>query len=198
MHRSARLATHTAAAVAVVALGLAPSAYAGDADQLEVTPATAPPGATVTVSTTACGATGKGLGDASELDADDFEVRPGTGEDKAKGQFTVPQGTAPGTYTIGVSCDNGKEADRDLEVAAGPSGSPVAPAPSAPPASDWTAPDDDWAKPSTKSSTKPDATPEPTRPSGHVQTGVGGSVRPDTAQIATGAGVIAAAAISGG
>ncbi|TRV82136.1 hypothetical protein FKN01_01035 [Streptomyces sp. 130] len=37
----------------------------------------------------------------------------------------------------------------------------------------------------------------PTAPSGHVKTGVGGSVGPDTTQIAAGAGVIAAAAVGG-
>lgn len=173
MHSSARLVTSTAAAVAVVALGLTAPAYAGDVGRLEITPATAAPGTTVTVSTTACGPNGEGLGDAGDLDAEDFEVRPGTHKEDATGQFTVPQGTAPGTYTIGVTCDNGKEADGDLEVTAGSS------------SSGWAKPDDGWAK------------PEPTKPSGHVQTGVGGSVRPDTAQIAAGAGVIAAAAVGG-
>ncbi|MYW12105.1 hypothetical protein GT034_27695, partial [Streptomyces sp. SID2563] len=37
----------------------------------------------------------------------------------------------------------------------------------------------------------------PTAPSGHVKTGVGGSVGPDTTQIAAGAGVLAAAAVGG-
>ncbi|MEU9618059.1 MULTISPECIES: hypothetical protein [unclassified Streptomyces] len=37
----------------------------------------------------------------------------------------------------------------------------------------------------------------PTGPSGHVKTGVGGSVRSDTSQIAAGAGVLAAAAVGG-
>ncbi|GAA3485354.1 hypothetical protein [Streptomyces yanii] len=37
----------------------------------------------------------------------------------------------------------------------------------------------------------------PTSPSGHVKTGVGGSVRPDTSQIAAGAGVLAASAVGG-
>ncbi|MEU7296028.1 hypothetical protein [Streptomyces exfoliatus] len=35
------------------------------------------------------------------------------------------------------------------------------------------------------------------RPSGHVQTGVGGSVGPDTAQVTAGAAVLAAAAVGG-
>ncbi|MFI5748102.1 hypothetical protein ACIBBE_19615 [Streptomyces sp. NPDC051644] len=37
----------------------------------------------------------------------------------------------------------------------------------------------------------------PDAPSGHVKTGVGGSVRPDTTQIAAGAGVLAATAVGG-
>ncbi|MFJ8856896.1 hypothetical protein ACIRD8_00510 [Streptomyces sp. NPDC102451] len=39
--------------------------------------------------------------------------------------------------------------------------------------------------------------PSPSRPSGHVGTGVGGSAAPDTAQLAAGAGLVAAAALSG-
>lgn len=37
----------------------------------------------------------------------------------------------------------------------------------------------------------------PTGPTGHVKTGVGGSVRPDSTQIAAGAGVLATAAVGG-
>ncbi|MFE9960771.1 hypothetical protein ACFYSV_00800, partial [Streptomyces sp. NPDC005525] len=37
----------------------------------------------------------------------------------------------------------------------------------------------------------------PSGPSGHVKTGVGGSVRPDTTQIAAGVGVLAASAVGG-
>ncbi|MFE7710721.1 hypothetical protein ACFU6I_34195 [Streptomyces sp. NPDC057486] len=42
-----------------------------------------------------------------------------------------------------------------------------------------------------------DSSTVPTSPSGHVNTGVGGSVRPDTSQIAAGAGVLAASAVGG-
>ncbi|WP_327249771.1 hypothetical protein [Streptomyces sp. NBC_01320] len=42
-----------------------------------------------------------------------------------------------------------------------------------------------------------DSSTVPTSPSGHVKTGVGGSVRPDTSQIAAGAGVLAASAVGG-
>ncbi|NEE60913.1 hypothetical protein G3M55_92440, partial [Streptomyces sp. SID8455] len=94
MRSPARLVTGTAtAAVTVIALGLtvAPSAYAGDDfGRLEITPATAPPGSTVTVNTTACGPKGSGIGDANSLDAGDFEVRKGTHKEVLVGQFTVP------------------------------------------------------------------------------------------------------------
>ncbi|MET8326592.1 hypothetical protein [Streptomyces sp. NPDC005181] len=42
-----------------------------------------------------------------------------------------------------------------------------------------------------------DSFDSPTGPSGHVKTGVGGSVRSDTTQIAAGAGVLAASAVGG-
>ncbi|MFF2960893.1 hypothetical protein ACFVT1_18690 [Streptomyces sp. NPDC057963] len=47
------------------------------------------------------------------------------------------------------------------------------------------------------SSSGRDGSSVPTGPSGHVKTGVGGSVRSDTSQIAAGAGVLAAAAVGG-
>lgn len=120
------------------------------------------------MNTTACGPNGSGIGDANSLDAGDFEVSAGTHKEVVVGRFTVPHDTKPGTYGIGVVCDNGKEAGGDLEVTKG-GGSPK---------------------------------PEPYesahhRPSGHVRTGVGGSVGPDTAQIAAGAGVLVAAAVGG-
>lgn len=172
MRSPARLVTGTAAAaLTVAALGLTlatPSAYAGDLGRLEITPATATPGATVTVNTTACGPNGSGIGDANSLDAGDFEVSAGTHKEVVVGRFTVPHDTRPGTYGIGVVCDNGKEAGGDLEVTKG------------------------------GGSHRPDPLkPDHHRPSGHVRTGVGGSVGPDTAQIAAGVGVIAAAAVGG-
>ncbi|RPK65289.1 hypothetical protein EES43_08290 [Streptomyces sp. ADI96-02] len=171
MRSPARLVTGTAsAAITVVALGLAvaPSAYAGDFGRLELTPATAVPGAKVTVNTTACGPRGSGIGDANALDAGDFEVRSGEQKEVAVGRFTVPHETRPGSYEIVVSCDNGKEAVGDLEVIGG--GRPERP--------DHERPDQE-------------------RPSGHVRTGVGGSVRPDSTQVALGVGVIGMAAVGG-
>ncbi|GAA2984796.1 hypothetical protein [Streptomyces fulvorobeus] len=177
MRSPARLVTGTAAAaLTAAALGLTlatPSAHAGDLGRLEITPATATPGATVTVNTTACGPDGMGIGDANSLDAGDFELSPGTHKEAAIGRFTVPHDTKPGTYRIGVSCDNGKEAAGDLEVTGG--GGHHKPDPH-----------------------KPDPyRPDHDRPAGHVRTGVGGSVGPDTTQMAAGAGVIAAAAVGG-
>ncbi|MFG3404720.1 hypothetical protein [Streptomyces sp. NPDC048142] len=164
MRSPARLVTGTVgAAFTVIAFGLtaaAPSAYAGDFGRLEITPATAAPGATVTVNTTACGKKGSGIGDANSLDAGDFEVRPGTHKEVVVGRFTVPHDTRAGTYEIIVSCDNGKDAVGDLRVIGG--GKPI-----------------------------------PDRPSGHVRTGVGGSVEPDSTQVALGVGVIGLAAVGG-
>lgn len=166
MRSPARLMTGTAsAAVTVIALGLtaAPSAYAGDFGRLEITPATAAPGAQVTVSTTACGPRGAGIGDANSLDAGDFEVRRGTQKEVLTGRFTVPRDTRPGVYEIVVSCDSGKDAVGDLEVIGGGK----------------------HEKPGHQ------------RPSGHVRTGVGGSVEPDSTQVALGVGVIGTAAVGG-
>ncbi|MFJ1592495.1 hypothetical protein ACIOD0_19930 [Kitasatospora albolonga] len=165
MRSPARLMTGTAsAAVAVIALGLtaAPSAYADSFGRLEITPATAPPGAKVTVNTTACGPKGSGVGDANSLHAGDFEVRRGTHKEVLVGQFTVPHDTRPGVYEVIVSCDNGKDAVGDLKVIGGGK-----------------------------------HTPDHDRPSGHVRTGVGGSVEPNSTQVALGVGVIGMAAVGG-
>ncbi|WP_405722178.1 hypothetical protein [Streptomyces sp. NBC_00046] len=50
---------------------------------------------------------------------------------------------------------------------------------------------------SSSSGRRPSDSGGPTGPTGHVKTGVGGSVRPDTTQIAAGAGVLAATAVGG-
>ncbi|WP_443042878.1 hypothetical protein [Streptomyces sp. NBC_00370] len=122
---------------------------------LEVTPASAPPGATVTVNTTACGPGGYAKGDARELGAGEFELKAETHKEVVVGHFTVPDGARPGTYRIVAKCKNGKEADGDVTVRAH------------------------------------------SGPVGHVKTGVGGSVGPDTTQIAAGTAVLAAAAVGG-
>ncbi|MFD9504103.1 hypothetical protein [Streptomyces sp. NPDC060035] len=192
MRSPARLVTGTAAAaLSAVALGLAtaaPPAYAGDLGKLEFAPASAAPGTSVTVSTTACGPDGAGIGDANDLGAGDFDLKPGTHKEVVTGRFTVPQGTESGTYVVAVSCDDGKEATGDLEVTAG-SGSAAS--------AGWPKPEETVEPTASSGWPRPEPEPRPTRPSGHVGTGVGGSVGPDTAQIAAGVGVLGAAALGG-
>ncbi|MEU0132446.1 hypothetical protein ABZ172_00120 [Streptomyces sp. NPDC006296] len=53
------------------------------------------------------------------------------------------------------------------------------------------------AKPPVPPEHRPTTAPTPSRPSGHVGTGVGGSAAPDTAQLAAGAGLVGAAAVAG-
>ncbi|MCX4677393.1 hypothetical protein OG413_19145 [Streptomyces sp. NBC_01433] len=201
MRSPARLVTGTAsAALTVMALGLttaAPSAYAGELGRLEITPASAAPGATVTVSTTACGPEGSGIGDANSLDAGDFEVRRGTHKESAVGQFTVPHDSVPGTYEIGVSCDNGKEAAGDLEVTAGGKHNPAESKPGHDRPSENDQPSEHDRPAENDRPSEHDQSSEHDRPSGHVKTGVGGSVRPDTTQIAAGVGVLGAATAGG-
>ncbi|MFV0130007.1 hypothetical protein ACLGI4_20255 [Streptomyces sp. HMX112] len=125
MRTTARPPTGTATAPALVALGTvvalgAPAAYAGDFEALEVHPSSAAPGTTVTVSTTACGPEdGRGAGDARSLGAGEFELVPGTHEEIVVGRFTLPAHARPGTYAIGVACDNGRSATGDLVVGQG-------------------------------------------------------------------------------
>ncbi|NEC64827.1 hypothetical protein [Streptomyces sp. SID9727] len=242
-----------AAALAAAALGLgavAPSAYGDEQALLRITPASAVPGATVTVDTTACGGDSAATGDASALDAPEFPLAPASLEEALAGSFRVPGGVAPGSYGIGVDCANGKKATGEIEVkaadrAAGtedPAATADSPTydfsdleglggdedtegldgldaeaagsglvPDAPAEAGRTTPterptgsgrdetgtgrDESGAGRETPSGHRTSAAP--TAPSGHVKTGVGGSVGPDTTQIAAGAGVLAAAAVGG-
>ncbi|WP_406287898.1 hypothetical protein [Streptomyces sp. NBC_00209] len=263
MRRPARLVTGTAAAaLAAAALGLsaaAPSAYGDEAATLRISPASAAPGATVTVDTTACGGDSAATGDASALDAPEFPLAPVSLEEALAGSFRVPGGVAPGSYGIGVDCANGEKATGEIEVKAAGSSrdetdgagaeEPAAPAGAADsPTYDFSDLDglggdedteglDGLDAESAGAARVPDAPAEagrgtpterptgsgrdetgsgrdetgagretptghrtsaaPTAPSGHVKTGVGGSVGPDTTQIAAGAGVLAAAAVGG-
>ncbi|MYY01376.1 hypothetical protein GT035_03985 [Streptomyces sp. SID4913] len=286
-----------AAALATAALGLsaaAPSAYGDEPAPLRITPASAAPGATVTVDTTACGSDTGATGDASALDAPRFPLAPATLEEVLAGSFRVPGGIEPGPYSIGVECANGKEATGEVEVRAadrasgdsaagasrdsgsgaassdgtassdGPAEAPGAsdydftgpnglggqdgqdgqdgregldgrdaldgldeaeaagsalvpdapaeagrttpterPAPSghqSAPGRDEAGSGSGWDETGSgghETPTGPRTSAAPTAPTGHVKTGVGGSVGPDTTQIAAGAGVLAAAAVGG-
>lgn len=279
MRSPARLVTGTAAAaLAAAALGLcaaAPSAYGDELGPLEITPASAAPGTTVTVNTTACGGDTRATGDASSLDASRFALAPATLKEVLAGSFRVPGNIEPGPYSIDVACENGKEATGEIEVkAAGTAGkddadpagtagkdsadpagkdgagaartdtAPGDPAENSPAdaglptdpdgSSDYDSTGLDEAE-AAGSALVPDSgtdpgrgtpserpspsghessaardsssdyeTPSgrrtsaaPTAPTGHVRTGVGGSVGPDTTQIAAGAGVLAATAVGG-
>ncbi|WP_031070233.1 hypothetical protein [Streptomyces sp. NRRL S-118] len=197
----------TGTALAVVSLGAlaTPSAYAGDLAALEVYPSSAAPGETVTVNTTACGKNGHGVGDAGSLGAGEFKLAPGTHKEVVVGQFKVPHHTKPGTYAINVSCHNGKTATGDLVVVHGGGGKDTG-------GKDTGGKDtggldtggmdtgglDTGGKHTGGMDTGGlDTGGQGDVPSGHVKTGVGGSVGPDTAQIAAGAAVLAAAAVGG-
>ncbi|WNI34365.1 hypothetical protein [Streptomyces sp. ITFR-6] len=288
MRSPARLVTGTAAsALAAAALGLctaAPSAYADGPGPLEITPASAAPGATVTVNTKACGSDTGATGDAGSLEASRFALAPATLKEVLAGSFRVPGNVEPGPYSIDVACENGRKATGEIEVeAAGTTGkdgaasrtapapdgsddrspadtgdssaydspadssadSPAADAGSDPSAYDSTGldeaeaagsalvPDSPTAPGRGTSSERPSpsghessgthdssashdsstgrddsssdhetpsghrASAAPTAPTGHVKTGIGGSVGPDTTQIAAGAGVLAATAVGG-
>ncbi|MEV4437549.1 hypothetical protein AB0K09_00790 [Streptomyces sp. NPDC049577] len=178
------------AALTITALGLAGApALAGDYGKLEISPGTSSPGATVTVNTMACGPGGHGTGDASAVGGPAaFELKAGTGQEAVAGEFKVPDSAKPGTYGIGMRCDNGKEATGDLVVAGG-----------------------DWSKPSPSMSMSPSMAPSmsmspsmgmsmaPAKPpKGGMKTGVGGtSDGSGTAEIVAGATVLAVAAIGG-
>ncbi|MFJ8393951.1 hypothetical protein [Streptomyces sp. NPDC094144] len=296
MRSPARLVTGTAAAaLTAAALGLcaaAPSAYADESGPLEITPASAAPGTTVTVNTKACGSDTGATGDAGSLEASRFALAPATLKEVLAGSFRVPGNVEPGPYSIDVACENGKKASGRIEVeAAGTTGedgaaSRAAPAPdgsddrsptdtgdsSAYDSSTYDSPADspaadagtdpsaydsagldeaeaagsalvpdsptapgqdpsserpspsghestgthdssagrDDSSASHDSSTGRDSSSDretppsghrtsaaPTAPTGHVKTGIGGSVGPDTTQIAAGAGVLAATAVGG-
>jgi hypothetical protein len=109
MRRTARLLTGSALAVAAAGLAAAP-AYAGDTRSLEVFPATAVPGADVTVNTAACGPDGSAIGDATAVGAGTFTLVPSTHEQDAIGRFRVPPGAQPGTYEIVAKCAGSRKA----------------------------------------------------------------------------------------
>ncbi|WP_228977617.1 hypothetical protein [Streptomyces sp. DH12] len=171
MRTTARSLTGTALAAVCLGALAAPAAYAGDFERLEVSPSVANPGTTVTVSTRACG-DGHGIGDAQALGAAEFKLRPEGPKGLATGRFRVPEHTKPGTYGIGVACDNGKTATGDLVVKQGGGASH-------------------------HPTHQPTHQPTHEGPHGHVKTGVGGSVGPDATRIATGVAVLAGTAVAG-
>ncbi|RCH69289.1 hypothetical protein DT019_05065 [Streptomyces sp. SDr-06] len=216
--RTARLLTSALLASAAV-LGPAGSlAYAENAPggSLELWPSSASPGTTVTANTTACGSAARGTGDANAVGAGDFQMSVSTHKEVLAGQFQVAPRAQPGTFRISVSCENGKVVEAQLTVTAGSDrdrhthdkssewndqrGKDKAPEwndprgkDKAPEWNDQHAKDKSWDW----GGQGHDKSWETNDPRGHVKTGVGGSVGPDTTEIAVGAAVLAAAAVGG-
>ncbi|MYW65551.1 hypothetical protein GTY65_16015 [Streptomyces sp. SID8379] len=105
-----------AAAFAVAVTGLAATPAGASQGGLEVFPATAAPGSTVTVDTTACGAHGMASGDAGAIGAGTFTLAPEEQAADAAGRFTVPASAQPGTYEIVARCSDGTRVTGDLIV----------------------------------------------------------------------------------
>ncbi|MEU7277358.1 hypothetical protein AB0A69_00965 [Streptomyces sp. NPDC045431] len=198
----------TGTVLAVASLGgiavASPTAYAGDLGRLEVYPSSAAPGQTVTVNTTACGKNGKGVGDAGSLGAGEFKLAPGTHQEVVIGQFRVPAHAKPGTYAISVACQNGKTATGDLTVTqaagggtGGTGGTDIGGKETGGHAQEQPPQQQLPEQPREQAQEQGHASGVGHVPSGPVKTGVGGSVGPDTAQIAAGAAVLAAAAVGG-
>ncbi|KNB50209.1 hypothetical protein [Streptomyces caatingaensis] len=172
--RTARVLAGAVLTIAVAGLPCAP-AFAGDFEKLEIEPGAASAGATVTVSTPACGKQGVGTGDASAVGGPSaFELKPGAHKELVVGQFRIPDVAKAGTYGIGVKCKNGKEATGDVVVGTGGrDGGGASPAPM-----------------------KPGKAVSP--PKGPVKTGAGGtSEGSGTSEIVAGAAVLAVAAVGG-
>ncbi|MDX3182845.1 MULTISPECIES: hypothetical protein [Streptomyces] len=206
MRSPARLVTGTAAAaLTAAALGLAiPSAHADGLGGPEPTVATAAPdpadcGSADTAPAVSCdsggvaaddpGGTEDGLDPLAGLGAEDPDAvdgpdpagEPGTPDDPAaESELSWPRTEEGGTGT-------GDEAGAVQRPGTGTGTRPAPPSETAPGS----------AEPPVPPGHRPTPTDGPSRPSGHVGTGVGGSAAPDTAQLATGAGLVAAAAVAG-
>jgi hypothetical protein len=203
MRSTSRLLPVIALALGSTCLGL-PAAYAGDRDALEVVPSPAKPGTTVTVSTAACDEEGHGKDEREkdehgkgEREKDEREKDSGEDEDKRDdSNKDEREKDGHGKDSLGTgdarSLDAGEfrlSAATHKEVAVGR----------------FTVPDD--TDPGTyeikvrcKNGNKAHGDLEVREhrgPVGHVSTGVGGSVGPDTTQIAAGVAVLAAAAVGG-
>ncbi|MFI2782742.1 hypothetical protein [Streptomyces sp. ALB3] len=206
MRSPARLVTGTAAAaLTVAALGAAaPSAYADGLGRPEFAAATVAPG------TTDCGPEGAAGGDAllcesgdttagdpepaDGLESGDAEplegLDPLDGPDTAEDPAAALEPSWPETDEESTA-DTGDEAGGVRQPGTG-TGSAPGTKPGTPPGTEPGS-----AEPPVPPGHRPTAAPSPSRPSGHVGTGVGGSATPDTAQLVAGGGLVAAAAVGG-
>ncbi|QKW06356.1 hypothetical protein HUT18_08035 [Streptomyces sp. NA04227] len=124
--RTVRMLAPVALALAAVGPAAA-DALAADGPALRVYPASAEPGATVTVNTAACAADGTAHGDASTVGAEAFTLAPSAHESEVIGQFRVPVSAQPGTYEIRANCPGGGVASGDLVLTLAGAGRQVSP-----------------------------------------------------------------------
>ncbi|WLQ66571.1 MULTISPECIES: hypothetical protein [Streptomyces] len=206
MRSPARLVTGTAAAaLTAAALGLAiPSAHADGLGGPERTAATAAPdpadcGSVDTTAEVPCDSGGVAADDPGGVeDGLDPLADPGAGEpEELDGPDPADEPATPDdpAAVSGPSWPQTEEGDTGTGDDAGAverpgTGTGTRPAPPS-------ETDPGSAKPPVPPGHRPTPAPSPSRPSGHVGTGVGGSAAPDTAQLATGAGLVGAAAVAG-
>lgn len=99
------------AALTVAVTGITTTTvFAADAGNIEVDPSPARAGATVTLSTIACGPGGSAGVDASSLGVGILGLDPQDAESgTAQGTLRIPADTKPGNYAVGGSCTDGQE-----------------------------------------------------------------------------------------
>ncbi|MEU3499462.1 hypothetical protein ABZ726_01410 [Streptomyces hundungensis] len=176
---------------------------------LELWPTSASPGATVTANTTACGSSGRATGDANAVGAGDFPMTASTHKEVLAGQFQVASPTKPGSFPIRVSCENGHVVEAKLTISGKgereheqwTKDKPWDPGAQQGRDKAWghdeqRGRDKGWGHDEQQSLDRGKGW-EGNDPHGHVKTGVGGSIGPDTTEIAAGVAVLAAAAVGG-
>ncbi|MGW4723142.1 sortase [Streptomyces sp. S1] len=104
------------ASTALAAEGEA-AAAAGD---VRVTPGTASPGDTVTVTTTACGKETYGKGES--VAGGKFHLLPGDRKGVLKGEFRLPKNAASGTDTVTLKCPPRKKLTATYRISGRPNG----------------------------------------------------------------------------
>ncbi|MDB1086689.1 hypothetical protein PJ985_03790 [Streptomyces sp. ACA25] len=195
-----RRAPRTLAAGALGLTFLGPSigpALAQDFGTVDLYPDPALPGDVVAVKTAFCEGDLKAEGTAVAVGAGTFALGSASRPDVLTGQFRVPVHAAAGDYGIGVTCSDGALATGTLRVAAAPDtpATTAAPPTGAPaPASAHPAPHAD-AAPGPAAEQEPDD--PPATPSGSVRGGAEGAGDRETALLAGGSALLAAAAIGG-
>ncbi|MDH2389710.1 MULTISPECIES: hypothetical protein [Streptomyces] len=108
-------------ALTMLALGFPAASAAADESEVHVSPGVAYPGSTVAVSTSACEsdvAYAKGQAEAGGQ----INLLEGGTKGELSGEFTVPQDTEEGVYSITVKCPPSTRVVTEFEVARQPDG----------------------------------------------------------------------------